>query len=533
MDKSINFYELKTELADLGYNDPEIVEQLRQAMADGDDPRYLIWDPPIGAEKLHVVVGLERSVNDRVIIGYFDAHITVGGDRDKLRMQFFEPDVHFEQVVQLLTERSKYPELDEIVIFAPMTAAEVDESLKALALPVLLHQISGPIQQQLKTIGFDDPGIIACLQQKIIDRQQRFYLSAEVRGDGGDFRYCLNFRPDENGKLSFDYYQGYIWPHDPRIQEELRSGADQYKRGQNFEPDVPIQLATQLFQSRLPLKKDLSYEELKPLTADEVRALLTINNKIMNTQNLEQLQKPLKNLGFGEKLNDQLEKNIKAEMPEFTLNAQHEFNQKKFDYTLHFRAGDERYFFNSFEARILNADPAKEVKQTFKINKGNGMTAKEAFNLMEGRAVEKLVFKDDERYHAWFQLDQKNFNQNGDKQMKQFHENYGYDIEKVLLGHGIKEMNETKSTDELLYSLKKGNVQQIHVEKNGKEQKYFVSANPQFKTVDLFDHQMKKIKREELIGTDQKQGKDIKQGNEQKEGQTEKKQTKRSKKITA
>jgi len=252
----------------------------------------------------------------------------------------------------------------------------------------------------------------------------------------------------------------------------------------------------------------------------------------MNTQNLEQLKKSLLNLGFGEKLNDKMEKNIAAQLPEFTLNTQHEFNQKKLDYTLHFRAGEERYFFNSYDAKILNADPSKEVKQTFKINKGNGISAKEAFNLMEGRAVEKLVFKDDQSYHAWFQLDQKNYTQNGDKQMKQFHENYGYDVAKVLSGHGIKELSEPKPTEELLYSLKKGNVQQIHVEKNGEEQKYFVSANPQFKTVDLFDHQMKKIKREELIGPDQKQGKDVKQGKDQKEDQTEKKQAKRSKKIT-
>ncbi|WDF78976.1 hypothetical protein PQ469_03020 [Mucilaginibacter sp. KACC 22773] len=66
-------------------------------------------------------------------------------------------------------------------------------------------------------------------------------------------------------------------------------------------------------------------------------------------------------------------------------------------------------------------------------------------------------------------------------------------------------------------SLKKGNSQQVTVERDGKEQKYFISANPQFKTVDVLDHQMKKIKREELLKPEQKQTTGKKQGEQQKE----------------
>ncbi|MDB5122379.1 MAG: hypothetical protein JWP94_508 [Mucilaginibacter sp.] len=239
----------------------------------------------------------------------------------------------------------------------------------------------------------------------------------------------------------------------------------------------------------------------------------------MNTQNLEFLKKSLLNLGFGEQVNAELEKNIDKKVPEFQLSAQHEFNQKKIDYNLHFKAGEnnEMYFLNRFDA-TLNKGKEKEQNQTFYINKGSGITAKEAFNLMEGRAVHKQLFnKDGEQYQAWLQLDPNNLTENGNREMKRFNENYGFDIEKILSGKGIKEMNTGKGTENLLRSLKKGNAQQIMVEHDSGAKKYFIAASPQYKTVDLYDHQMKKIKREELLQPGQKQPNNQKQNKQQKE----------------
>jgi len=251
----------------------------------------------------------------------------------------------------------------------------------------------------------------------------------------------------------------------------------------------------------------------------------------MNTQNLDFLKKSLLNLGFGEKVNEQLEKNISKKVPEFNLSVQHEFNQQKAEYTLRFKAGEnqEMYFFNKFDA-TLKKGTDKEVNQTFYINKGNGITAKEAFNLMEGRAVHKQLFnKDGEKYQAWLQLDDQNHTQNGNKEIKRFNENYGFDLGEVLLGKGIKEMNTQEGEDNLFRSLKKGNAQQITVERNGEEKKYFISASPQYKTIDLYDHQMKKIKREELLKPEQKQSNNQKQGKQQKEELRGKKQSNKRK----
>jgi hypothetical protein len=98
-------------------------------------------------------------------------------------------------------------------------------------------------------------------------------------------------------------------------------------------------------------------------------------------------------------------------------------------------------------------------------------------------------------YHAWVKLDWKDLTNGGNARLKQ----HSFDVEKFLDGKGVREMNDQKSREDLTRSLKKGNKQQITVERDGKEQKYFIAANPQYKTVNLFDHQMKQIKREELF----------------------------------
>ena len=252
----------------------------------------------------------------------------------------------------------------------------------------------------------------------------------------------------------------------------------------------------------------------------------------MNTQNSEFLKKSLLNLGFGEKVNAELDKEMEAKTPEFRLGLSHEFNQKTVDYTLHFKAGDNQdmYFFNKYDAHIRHEDVAKEVSQTFFINKGNGVTAKEAFNLMEGRSVHKqLTNLENQKYQAWLTLDDQNLTESGNKKIKHYHENYGYDIEKVIAGKGIKELDDPKAKEDLYRSLKKGNAQQITVATGEGEKRYFIAANPQFKTIDLYDHQMKKIKREELLSTSAKATKSLKSRAQSSEELPKKKQSRKSK----
>ena len=258
----------------------------------------------------------------------------------------------------------------------------------------------------------------------------------------------------------------------------------------------------------------------------------------MNNENLDYLKKNLLNVGFGDKVNAELEKLITAKVPEFSLTTEQTYNSKKMDYTLHFKAGEqnEMYFFNRYEASLKNeADPTKDRTQTLYINRGHGITAKEAFNLLEGRSVEKKLYnKDNEPYTAWLKLDFKNKDEYGNHLLNRFGEGYGYDLEKTLARYPIKQLNDPQQKDDLIRSLKKGNAQQVTIEKDGQAHKYYLVAEPQYKQVNIYDSQMKSVKRETLkldAAQERSQSQNTKQSQSHEADDNPKKQQSRKQKV--
>jgi hypothetical protein len=204
----------------------------------------------------------------------------------------------------------------------------------------------------------------------------------------------------------------------------------------------------------------------------------------MNTENLSYLQKQLLNLGFGEKLNEDLEKNIKSGKKEFSLITDQEYNKQPVDYALHYKAGEqnEMYFFNKYDASLRE----KDMQQTFYINKGSGITAKEAYNLMEGRAVHKqLENLEGEKYNAWIIIDKENKTENGNYKLRPFTDGWNYKPERAIDKLDIVGINEEGARDKLMKSLEKGNRHQVTAMKDGKEVKLFLEANPAEHRVNL------------------------------------------------
>lgn len=248
------------------------------------------------------------------------------------------------------------------------------------------------------------------------------------------------------------------------------------------------------------------------------------NLSIMNEKNLEYLKDNIKYMGFGEKLFSDLENQLKAGQSEFHLTLSTEVNKKPFEAKLNFRKSDnsDMYFFNSYNTTLERRNGEK-LDQTFYLNKGKGVTAKEAYNLLEGRAVYKeLSNKAGEPYKAWIQLDFENKDKKNNHEVKQFHENYGYDLKATLSNYPIKEMMGAGEKEKLVHSLEKGNVQMVTFDSPGKELKVFIEANPQYKTVNFYNSKMQRLDKEQrqelLQKLDKKEElKDIKQQKEQKQ----------------
>ena len=256
----------------------------------------------------------------------------------------------------------------------------------------------------------------------------------------------------------------------------------------------------------------------------------------MNEKNLEYLKDNIKYMGFGEGLNAQLEKSLTEGKDEFHLNFNTLVNKKPFEAVLNFRKSDntDMYFFNSFKAS-LQRNNGDNMQQSFYLNKGKGVTAKEAYNLLEGRAVYKeLSNRAGEPYKAWIQLDFNNKDKNDNMEVKQFHENYGYDLKAALSKYAISEIDGGDREKALMQSLQRGNIQSITIEKDGSASKMFVEANPQYKSVTFYDNDMKRVQKESLgvyLKPVDSVEKDVKQ--EQKQDISQDKKQKASKNMDA
>jgi hypothetical protein len=212
----------------------------------------------------------------------------------------------------------------------------------------------------------------------------------------------------------------------------------------------------------------------------------------MTTNNLDFLNNDLKYMGFGERsiLNQHLEAQLQREQPSFELFTEAFFDSDtKLEAKLYFTrsAKENFYFFNKYEALLRYAgEPDKDRAQTFYVSKGHGVTLKEAFNLLQGRAVFKLLTsRSGIQYSAWIQL---YFTE------KDRHDNYIYiyyrggrfDLEKALQQYPIRELGFDEMRANLCRALQRGNLQPVTFEGTEKKGKYLVEANPSLNTINIY-----------------------------------------------
>ena len=226
-------------------------------------------------------------------------------------------------------------------------------------------------------------------------------------------------------------------------------------------------------------------------------------------KNLDYINNQIKYLGFGEGYHEALKEAMNptaiesgSDKIDFTISKEfysplNSEKKQEVDFTLHFGKGKESnmYFLNSYSAQVKGLQEDTKEAQKFYINKGKGITAKEAFNLLSGRAVNKdLTNKEGVTYNAWVKL--KPAEDNGERKNRDFQifgENYGFDLEKTLSKYPIKEMETPEASDKLMNSLKKGNLQAVTFSQNGEEATKLISANPQFKNLDVLNQDGSKM----------------------------------------
>ncbi|WP_144214116.1 hypothetical protein [Flavobacterium anhuiense] len=231
-----------------------------------------------------------------------------------------------------------------------------------------------------------------------------------------------------------------------------------------------------------------------------------LNTNIMNETNLKYLKDQLKYTGFGETFDTELKENMLKGDKDFKIMHTGIMNngvpnKDAVTVELNFKKSDQTdmYFFNSYHVNLQKEENKPALEQTFYINNdGTSITLKEAYNLMEGRSVNKdLKTKEGESYNSWLKFDFKQTDNSGNFKISHYHQNYGYDLEASLEKHSIKELNTPKYKEDLMNSLKKGNLQSVTFVVGGVESKMFVEANPQFKTLNVYDGNLQRINHRE------------------------------------
>jgi hypothetical protein len=213
----------------------------------------------------------------------------------------------------------------------------------------------------------------------------------------------------------------------------------------------------------------------------------------MKKEFIESLQENLRYLGFGETamMQEQLAEEMEKGNDEFQLTTEAHFDEwSKVEATLYFRKAknDQKFFFIKYDASLMYLEHSEyNRQQTFYLSYGSGVTFKEAFNLLQGRAVYKrLTNADEEKYHAWIQLDFAARTPNNNYKVRQFRDQYGYDLEKTLNGYPIKELEVEELKMNLIRSLHKGNLHPVTFVKDRKNEKMCITACPQFKTISIY-----------------------------------------------
>jgi hypothetical protein len=243
----------------------------------------------------------------------------------------------------------------------------------------------------------------------------------------------------------------------------------------------------------------------------------------MNEKNHDYLKDQLKYTGFGEEAQAQLRDNLMKSQNEFSIKQVIAYGKDELSVSLNFKksTNSDMYFFNSYRAELQKPGSDAKISQTFYVNnEGRNITQKEAYNLLDGRSVNKdLVNKDGQIHNAWIKLDFKETTASGNYKVRQFSPQYGFELDKSLEKLPVKELLDSKERVRLLESLERGNRQAVTFIDQGSDQKRFIEANPQYKTINQYDENQKRLRQSESAQQSQETINQKKEAPHQEEGQ--------------
>ncbi|MCD0474071.1 hypothetical protein LPB87_06650 [Flavobacterium sp. EDS] len=269
-----------------------------------------------------------------------------------------------------------------------------------------------------------------------------------------------------------------------------------YKGTKNIEERFALQMLKQEKNKILKqLYPNLLVRLIRKLVVAPLIDQIAVRNDVKEEQkNNQALYDQVQRIGFKD-LSSHIEQQLKQGQEQFTIPISYYVNEKERLYHELSFAKDQsgRYQFGGYKTTFQNeSNPEENRSQYFKVQHENSINVTEAYNLLAGRAIQKEG--------SWRQLDLNDKDVSGDHRIKEFHSSYGYSLESALQELPLKELSNKTNACKLQDALRQGNRELVTLLKNGKEHQFYIEANPQFKSVNIYDGHSRKITLATALG---------------------------------
>jgi hypothetical protein len=245
----------------------------------------------------------------------------------------------------------------------------------------------------------------------------------------------------------------------------------------------------------------------------------------MDMNNLEYLQKTLDYLGFGTRLHEVLESSVYRQLDKFSLGISQRYIAGEFrsdpgkqtdatHFELNFSKAKEGevYFLNSYDVVLKRYNSPEPIAQRFELERDNRITALQSYKLLCGLSLEKEIFvknkagiegAEREKVPVWFSLDLSVTNNSGNHPLNRFYPGYGYDLEKAIEKYPFVEAKDQEKKEALTRALRYGNLIELSLRVDEKEQQVYVAANPKLKTLDIYTKDMVRVRDNQIFSVEQ------------------------------
>ncbi|WP_133509365.1 hypothetical protein [Flavobacterium chryseum] len=260
-----------------------------------------------------------------------------------------------------------------------------------------------------------------------------------------------------------------------------------YRKNNHFEERSALQIIKNERSNLIKLVYpstfgQIFYKLMNLLILEKVNAKILISDELKSNRSLEV---KLKQAGFNDALN-KVERYMRLGQTKFTVPVSYYLNEKeRIDHALQFKKDELGYYhFEGFRTSLHDkSKPSENRQHYFSADDVSIFNAKQSYDLLSGRAV----LTDG----TWKQFDLNDKDADSSYRIKEFPENYGYNIEKALSQLPLKISDQLEFTS-LIISLKEGRREEAVLLKDGVEQKVFIEANPQYKSVNIYNESLKK-----------------------------------------